>query len=217
MTCNSVMWEIRLKIANLVSSKMFHLQVTCEIPCPRQEVSCPYFGSYTLICISMDVSSQRRRVWSLMRLKQVTRMDGFPNSSRMGVWIGNIVYLDSKGKFWASQTRTSHSVSFTHLTITYLNQLTMFQPTFQNSSHSTQLSNVEDSSAVIQMINKGRSAKIWGTTEECTESSWIGCSKERFWIILSWKTTHEQADQLADILTEGMFTTMQWRSFLIFW
>ena len=39
---NSDMWEIRLKIANLVCSKMLHLQVTCEIQNKRQEGYCAY-------------------------------------------------------------------------------------------------------------------------------------------------------------------------------
>ena len=43
------MWDIRLKIANLVYSKMLHLHVTCEIQNQRQEGYCAYVDHIRLI------------------------------------------------------------------------------------------------------------------------------------------------------------------------
>ena len=42
------MCEIKLKIANLVYSKMLHLQVTYETPNQRQEVHCAYLDHMCL-------------------------------------------------------------------------------------------------------------------------------------------------------------------------
>ena len=89
-------------------------------------------------------------------------------------------------------------------------------PNIPNSSHSTQLYLFADNAAVIQMINKGRSANLRHVTR--THRVNLDCLFERVSLDHAILIKHVRTnDQLADILTKDMFTTMQWHSLLHLW
>ena len=82
-TGNSVMWEIRLKIASKVYSKMLHLQVTCGIQNQRQEVHCAHFGSHTFLpiswmCKKQTAVSHSSAEFQINSLDARLRVDGLP-------------------------------------------------------------------------------------------------------------------------------------------
>ena len=83
------------------------------------------------------------------------------------------------------------------------------------SAHPTQLYMFEDDAAVIQMINKGRSPNLKHVTR--THRVQLDCLFERIIMdhfLIQYIRTH---DQLADILTMRMSTTIQWHSLLTLW
>ena len=89
-------------------------------------------------------------------------------------------------------------------------------PNMPNSSHSTQRYLFEDKATVIYMINKGRSPNLRHVTRTRRVAS--DCFVERVIadhsILIKYVRTN---DQLADIMTKGMFSTMQWQSLLHLW
>ena len=90
------MWGIRLKIANLVYSKMLHLQVTCGIQKSTSgDVLC-VCGSRTFVSISWMGKKQTAVSHSSGESEIITHdagyeLDGFRSSSVFGVCVGNIV------------------------------------------------------------------------------------------------------------------------------
>ena len=79
-----------------------------------------------------------------------------------------------------SQPRVTLSARLSYiLTMGFLSQLTTYHPTFPTiHTQPNQLYTFEDNAAVIQMINKRRSPQPKSSSQERTESIWIGCLKE---------------------------------------
>ena len=85
-----------------------------------------------------------------------------------------------------------------------------------NSTHSTQFFTFEDTAAVIQVINRGRTPnRRHVTRRHKVDLDWLceSVDSDHSMLIEHMRTS----DQLADMLTKGMFTTMQWHFFLIWW
>ena len=93
---HSVTWEIRVKMANLVSSKMLHLQVTCGIQKSTSGGLVCLFGSHTFAPISWMCKKQTAVSHSSAE-SEIILLDagitcGWHTSSPVrGVCLGNIV------------------------------------------------------------------------------------------------------------------------------
>ena len=85
-------------------------------------------------------------------------------------------------------------------------------PENPNNSQSAQLHIFEDNAAVIHMINKGQS-KLKARHKNAQSRFGLVVWECEFWYFI-WIKYVRTDDQLADILTKGMFTTMQWHSLL---
>ena len=79
-TGNSVMWEIKAKFANLVNSKVLHLQVTCAIQNQRQDDYCAYWD-HTRLLPSRGCARRKPQFLTAMQSLKLCR------STQVYVWM----------------------------------------------------------------------------------------------------------------------------------
>ena len=204
---NSAVWDIRLKIANLVHSKMRHLQVTCRIQKQRQDLYCAHLDRTRLFPLRGCARSKPQFLTAVPNLKLI-------RLTQVYVWmVGNIIPV-CQPRGTLSVTNATESFRLIHiLTIVYLSPLTTFRPTFPTAHTQPNSTLFEDNAAPLQMTNKGRSSNLRHVTgTHRVDSDWLlqPVSLDHSMLIKYVRTN----DQLADILTRWMFTTMQWHSFL---
>ena len=132
-TNSSVMCEIKFKNATLVFSKMFHLQVVCEIQNQRQEVYCVCIGRtiFPTSCATSILQCLHTAVMSLIkfRLTQVYVWMDFQLFNFGSVSWKHYPVRQPKGTL--SVTNAKESFCLIHiLTNVHLSKLATFHPTF---------------------------------------------------------------------------------------
>ena len=151
----------------------------------------------------------------LLPLTQFSLLDGLQLFNLENVCCEH--YRVSQPRETLSVTNAKDSFRLVHiLTIVYLNPLTTFRRTFRAALIQPNSSFSKTDAAVIQTINNGRSPNLWHVTR--TQRVDLDGLFERMNLDHSTiKKNLQTNDQLADILTKGKFTTMQWHALLTLW
>ena len=144
-TGNSVMWIIKLKIANVVSSRMLHWPATCETQNQRHEVCCAYLDH--IFSISSWMSKMQTAVsHSSAESETGLRMDGSLALQFLEYVLETLSSKSAKGNLERHQ-RERVILSHTHFDTCVFESLHhTFGPTFPAALIPT-----------VQMIHKGRS------------------------------------------------------------
>ena len=198
---------------------MLHLQVTCGIQNQRQEVCCACWDHHAFVPISWTCKEQTAVSHSsaeseIISLYAGLRSDGLPAVQFRERVLDTLSCKTAKGNV----TNARESSRLIHiLTLVYLSQLTWLLRTFPtvhtqpNTAYSKTMRQWSEWSTEDGDQTKGMS-------QERTESMWIWLFlSDCIWLILVLMKYVRTNNELADILTEGMFTTMQWHSFLCLW
>ena len=168
------------------------------------------FGSRTGVPISsmrtkQTAVSRSSAESELMHVDVGSRMDGIPAGQ---LWDGLLETfpLSDDGR---DPPKWRASISF-HLSTCHVIWLTTFNVKFQSSSPA-RLFIFEKNEAVIRFIIQGRSPKL--THESRTYPVHLDCLFERSNLDSSISIRHVRTgEKVADMLTEGAFTTIQWKS-----
>ena len=155
------MWEIRLKISNLVYSKMLHLKASCEIQKATSEGVLCVFGKHTFVPISWMCKKQTAVSRSSAESGNTSiharlRMGGIQALHHARLNMGGVPTLQCGRMCLRQNIQYINSGKHTCLLVS----LDHVPPNISNSTHSTQLCLFDDNVAVIKMINKGRSPNL---------------------------------------------------------
>ena len=186
---------------------MLHLQMICGIKSQRQKVYCAFL--ITHVCSHfMDVQEANRSFSQQCRVSNyfVWRRFTCGCLPALQFWecVGDIIQQISQRKPWPSQSRKSHSVSFTFW------QLCIWVHWQRSAQHSQQL----PLNATLSIRRRCGSdpndqqrtkPKLKARHKNAQSRFEVVVWESEIWIILFLRTTN----QVADILTKEMFVTMQ--------
>ena len=188
---------------------MLHLQVTCEIQNKRQEGYCACVDHVRVFEFHGCAKSKPQfltqvytwMVCQLFNLGSVCWKRCPVSQPRGTLRVTSATKVIPSHSY--SDNRVFESVDHVPLNI-------------PNSTHSTQFFMFEDTAAVIHVINRGRTPnRRHVTRRHKVDLDWLceSVDSDHSMLIEHMRTS----DQLADMLTKGIFTTMQWHLFLIWW
>ena len=182
-----------------------------DLKIQRQEVYCACLDPTRLFQLRGCARSKPQFLTAVQSLNfspgAGLRVDGSP-ALQFGECLGKTSSKPARETL--SVTYAKESFRFTHILTTFFNEsIDHVPPNIPNSSDSTRLYVFEDTAAVIQMIKKGRSPNLKHVTRthrvDLDRFVWESEPGSFYF----WSKYVRVTDQLADLLTKGIFTTLR--------